>query len=133
LDSSGRPSFITIGECIHRYQLTRERPPFRPGGALAEAVPHKSRCDSRNPPLHARWRPDSLEQIASGKTAEGASFIYREGLVRYVPVRFAMRGRVLQSTVLEAKRAVAVQVMLPEGVHLEWAGEYGELQQANCR
>ena len=74
-----------------------------------------------------------LGQIASVKTAEGASFIYREGLERYVPVRFAVRGRDLQSTGIEAKRAVAEQVKLPEGVHLDWAGEYGELQQANRR
>ena len=31
------------------------------------------------------------------------------------------------------KSAVAREVKLPEGVHLEWAGEYGELQQANRR
>ena len=74
-----------------------------------------------------------LGQIATVKTAEGASFIYREGLERYVPVRFAVRGRDLQTTVSDAKRTVAEQVKLPEGVHLEWAGEYGELQQANRR
>ena len=74
-----------------------------------------------------------LGQVATVKTAEGASFIYREGLERYVPVRFAVRGRDLQSTVLDAKRTVAEQVKLPEGVHLEWAGEYGELQEANRR
>jgi heavy metal efflux system protein len=74
-----------------------------------------------------------LGQVAQIKTAEGASFIYREGLERYVPVRFAVRGRDLQSAVEGAKETVAAQVKLPEGVHLEWAGEYGELQQANRR
>jgi cobalt-zinc-cadmium resistance protein CzcA len=74
-----------------------------------------------------------LGQVATVRDTEGASFIYREGLERYVPVRFAIRGRDLQSTVLDAKRTVADQVKLPEGVHLEWAGEYGELQQANRR
>jgi cobalt-zinc-cadmium resistance protein CzcA len=74
-----------------------------------------------------------LAQVAEIKTAEGASFIYREDLERYVPLRFAVRGRDLQSAVVEAKRRVAQQVKLPEGVHLEWSGEYGELQAANRR
>jgi len=74
-----------------------------------------------------------LSEIARVASVEGASFIYREGLQRYVPVRFAVRGRDLESAVVDAKRQVAGQVKLPEGVHLEWAGEYGELQQANRR
>src|SRR5579863_6727270 len=74
-----------------------------------------------------------LAQIAQVRTDEGASFIYREGLERYVPVRFAVRGRDLQSTVEGAKQTVAREIKLPEGVHLEWAGEYGELQEANRR
>ncbi len=74
-----------------------------------------------------------LGQVADVKTAEGASFIYREDLERYVPMRFAVRGRDLRTAIDDAKRRVARQVKLPEGVHLEWAGEYGELEQANRR
>ncbi|MGD0075391.1 MAG: CusA/CzcA family heavy metal efflux RND transporter [Candidatus Binataceae bacterium] len=74
-----------------------------------------------------------LAQVADIKTAEGASFVYRENLERYVPVRFAVRGRDLAGAVEEAKATVAREVSLPEGVHLEWAGEYGELQAANRR
>jgi cobalt-zinc-cadmium resistance protein CzcA len=74
-----------------------------------------------------------LAQIAEVRTDEGASFIYREGLARYVPVRFAVRGRDLQRTVEDAKQIVAREIKLPETVHLEWAGEYGELQEANRR
>ena len=74
-----------------------------------------------------------LGQVATINTAEGASFIYREGLERYVPVRFAVRERDLQSAVEDAKNTVAAHVKLPEGVHLDWAGEYGELRQANRR
>src|SRR5262249_46307092 len=72
-----------------------------------------------------------LAQVARIQTTEGASFIYREDLERYVPIRFAVRGRDLESTVTEAKQRVAQQVKLPEGVHLQWSGEYGELQAAN--
>jgi cobalt-zinc-cadmium resistance protein CzcA len=74
-----------------------------------------------------------LDQVAKVETAEGASFIYREQLERYVPMRFSVRGRDLASAVEEAKDRVARGVKLPQGVHLEWAGEYGELQAANRR
>jgi heavy metal efflux system protein len=74
-----------------------------------------------------------LDQVADIKTVEGASFIYREALQRYVPMRFSVRGRDMQSTVEDAKRAVAKQIKLPAGVRLDWMGEYNELQQANRR
>ena len=74
-----------------------------------------------------------LAQVADIRSAEGASFIYREKLQRYVPMRFAVRGRDLETTINDAKSAIAKQVKLPEGVHLDWAGEYNELQEANRR
>jgi heavy metal efflux system protein len=74
-----------------------------------------------------------LGQIAHVEASEGASFIYRGDLQRYVPVRFSVSGRDLQGAVAEAKQQVAEQVPLPEGTHLEWVGEYGELQAANRR
>ena len=104
--------------------------------------------------LVVRWKPDYREdlvamrnirvnvptggnvplgQIASVETSEGASFIYRGDLQRYVPVRFSVTGRDLQSAVAEVKGRVAQEVHLPEGIHLEWVGEYGELQAANRR
>src|SRR5262249_34280855 len=74
-----------------------------------------------------------LAQVATIDTAAGASFIYREQLERYVPLRFSVRNRDLETAVEDAKARVARAVALPEGVHLEWAGEYGELQAANRR
>jgi cobalt-zinc-cadmium resistance protein CzcA len=74
-----------------------------------------------------------LGQVADITTAEGASFIYREGLRRYVPIRFSIRGHDMQSTVDVAKRAVANQLKLPQGVSLDWVGEYSELREANRR
>ncbi len=74
-----------------------------------------------------------LGQIARVEASEGASFIYRGNLERYVPVRFSVTGRDLQGAVAEAKSRVAEGIHLPEGTHLEWAGEYGELQAANRR
>jgi len=74
-----------------------------------------------------------LGQIAQVETSEGASFIYRGDLQRYVPVRFSVSGRDLQGAVAEVKQKVADEIRLPEGTHLEWVGEYGELQAANRR
>jgi cobalt-zinc-cadmium resistance protein CzcA len=74
-----------------------------------------------------------LDQVADIKTVEGASFIYREGLERYVPIRFSVRDRDMETTINDAKRVVDQQIKLPAGVHLDWAGEYSELQQANRR
>jgi heavy metal efflux system protein len=74
-----------------------------------------------------------LGQIARVDASEGASFIYRGNLQRYVPIRFSVTGRDLQGAVADAKQQVAEHVPLPEGVHLEWVGEYGELQAANRR
>ncbi len=104
--------------------------------------------------LVVRWKPDYREdlvamrnirvnvptggnvplgQVARVETSEGASFIYRGDLQRYVPVRFSVVGRDLQSTVAEVKQRVAQSVVMPEGTHIEWVGEYGELQAANRR
>src|SRR6202050_5663794 len=74
-----------------------------------------------------------LDQVADIKTMEGASFIYREALQRYVPMRFSVRGRDMETTIEDAKRTVDKQIKLPDGVHLDWAGEYNELQEANRR
>jgi cobalt-zinc-cadmium resistance protein CzcA len=74
-----------------------------------------------------------LAQIADIRNSEGASFIYREGLQRYVPLRFAVRGRDFQTAVEDAQKHVTQEVKLPAGTHLEWAGEYKELREANTR
>src|SRR5271163_216854 len=74
-----------------------------------------------------------LGQIAHVDAESGAAFIYRGDLQRYVPVRFSVTGRDLQSAVAEAKSRVGSQIKVPEGTHLAWVGEYGELQAANHR
>jgi cobalt-zinc-cadmium resistance protein CzcA len=72
----------------------------------------------------------TLGDVAHIAMVSGASFIYREGEERYVPVKFGVRGRDLGTTVLEAKQLVAQRVPLPTGYHLEWVGQFGNLQEA---
>ena len=71
-----------------------------------------------------------LSDVASVNLVSGASFIYREQQERYVPIKFGVRGRDLGSAVLEAQRNVAERVHIPSGYHLEWVGEFGNLQEA---
>ena len=71
-----------------------------------------------------------LKDVTKISLVSGASFIYREGQQRYIPLKFSVRGRDLGSAVLEAQRKVEEQVKLPGGYHLEWVGEFGNLQEA---
>jgi cobalt-zinc-cadmium resistance protein CzcA len=63
----------------------------------------------------------------------GPAFIYREQQQRYIPIKFSVRGRDLGSTVIDAQRKIAQEVQLPPGYRLEWAGEFGNLQDAIAR
>jgi cobalt-zinc-cadmium resistance protein CzcA len=71
-----------------------------------------------------------LSDVANVQLISGPSFIYREHQERYVPIKFSVRGRDLGSAVLEAQSKVAQAVQLPGGFHLEWVGEFGNLQDA---
>jgi heavy metal efflux system protein len=71
-----------------------------------------------------------LGEVARIKLVSGPSFIYREQQQRYIPIKFSVRGRDLGSTVLDARRRIAEEVHLPGGYHLEWVGEFGNLQDA---
>jgi heavy metal efflux system protein len=71
-----------------------------------------------------------LSDVATVSLVSGASFIYREGQERYIPIKFSVRGRDLGSAVLEAQEKVAKQVKVPAGYRMDWAGEFGELQDA---
>jgi heavy metal efflux system protein len=71
-----------------------------------------------------------LTDVANVHLTSGAAFIYRENQERYIPVKFSVRGRDLGTTVLEAQRKIEEQVQIPGGYHLEWVGEFGNLQEA---
>jgi cobalt-zinc-cadmium resistance protein CzcA len=67
------------------------------------------------------------------KLVSGASYIYREQLQRYLPIKFSVRDRDLGSTIQEAQRKIAEEVTLPPGSRLEWVGEFGNLKDAIAR
>jgi cobalt-zinc-cadmium resistance protein CzcA len=74
-----------------------------------------------------------LRDLADITLDTGASYIYREGIERYIPVKFSVRGRDLGSAVAEAQQRIAANVKLPTGYRVAWAGEFEELQQAKER
>jgi cobalt-zinc-cadmium resistance protein CzcA len=74
-----------------------------------------------------------LSELADISLATGASYIYHERNQRYIPIKFSVRGRDLGSTVAEAQKRVAQNVKVPSGYRVEWAGEFGELQEATKR
>ena len=74
-----------------------------------------------------------LGELAHISLQSGASYIYRENNERYIPIKFSVRRRDLGSTVAEAQAKVAQAVPLPPGYHVEWSGEFGELQEATAR
>jgi heavy metal efflux system protein len=77
--------------------------------------------------------PIPLSDVAKVELTSGASFIYREGQERYIPIKFSVRGRDLGTAVLEAQRKVDEAIPLPGGYHLEWVGEFGNLEDAIAR
>ena len=77
-------------------------------------------------PIHAaRGKPlIPLSALADVRVTEGPAMIKSENgqLVNYVTLN--VRGRDIVGFVDEAQRVVAAKVSLPEGVHVEWSGEF---------
>jgi cobalt-zinc-cadmium resistance protein CzcA len=74
-----------------------------------------------------------LKQLATIVTQTGAFIIYRENNERYIPIKFSVRGRDLESTVREAQRRLKEEIVLPERYRMEWHGEYDQLQDEKHR
>jgi cobalt-zinc-cadmium resistance protein CzcA len=65
-----------------------------------------------------------LKNIADIKTLTGPAFIYRDNNMRYIAVKFSIRGRDLGSTIKEAQEKVAANVPIPDGYKTTWNGEF---------
>lgn len=74
-----------------------------------------------------------LKQVAAITMQTGAFIIYRENNERYIPIKFSVRDRDLESTVEEAQGTLAGQVTLPDGYRMEWAGQYDQLKDEQKR
>jgi len=65
-----------------------------------------------------------LREVAEISTVNGTAFVYRESNLRFIPIKFSVRGRDLGSTIAEAQQKVEEQVNLPKGYSLTWNGEF---------
>jgi heavy metal efflux system protein len=74
-----------------------------------------------------------LSELASISLDTGASWIYHETMVRFIPIKFSVRGRDLAGAVSDAQTRIAKNVRLPPGYRLLWSGEFEDLQQAKHR
>ena len=74
-----------------------------------------------------------LRDVANVRLLSGASYIYREGQQRYLPIKFSVRDRDLGSTIQDAQARIAEQVQLPPGTRMELVGEFGNLKDAISR
>jgi heavy metal efflux system protein len=74
-----------------------------------------------------------LGQVADVSLHQGAFMIFRENGRRYIPIKFSVRGRDLAGTIRDVQGRLAQKVQIPEGYHIEWAGEYDSLQKEQRR
>lgn len=65
-----------------------------------------------------------MREIADIRLQTGPAFVYREGNLRFIPIKFSVRGRDLGSTIAEAQRKVNRAIHLDKGYSLTWNGEF---------
>jgi heavy metal efflux system protein len=73
-----------------------------------------------------------LKEIALIKTLTGPAFIYRDNNMRYIAVKFSVRGRDLGSTIVDAQQKVEAAIELPQGYKTSWNGEFENQQRASA-
>lgn len=75
----------------------------------------------------------SLGQVADFRVVEQVAAIAREYSQRRAAVMVNLRGRDVESFVLEAQKKVAEQIKLPDGYTIEFGGQFKNLQEARAR
>lgn len=73
-----------------------------------------------------------LREISEIHSDNGAAFIYRDNIKRYIGIKFSIRDRDLGSTIAEAQKKVA-QIKLPDGYTIGWTGQFENQQRATKR
>jgi Cu(I)/Ag(I) efflux system membrane protein CusA/SilA len=104
--------------------------PSMSAGPKAPAVPGGSGAHQASPSHSSRLRLIPLASVADVRVIEGPSMIKSENGRLYNVVTLMVRGRDMVGFVDEAKRVVAEKVALPEGVHIEWSGEFEHQERA---
>jgi len=74
-----------------------------------------------------------LKALADIRTITGPAFVYRENNLRFIAVKFSVRGRDLGSTIAEAQKRVAAGLRTEKGTRIEWNGEFENQIRATGR
>ncbi len=99
--------------------------PRSPAPEMAATESGPTATHSATPPHAGRGKPlIPLSALADVRIVEGPAMIKSENgrLMNYVTLN--VRNRDIVGFVDEAQRVVAQKVQLPEGVHIEWSGEF---------
>jgi cobalt-zinc-cadmium resistance protein CzcA len=72
----------------------------------------------------------SLEQVCDIKVVQGASFIKRENLSRYMVLSMEVNNRDIASFVEEAKLKIQQNVDIPHGYYISWIGDFKNMIEA---
>ncbi|MBO9592559.1 MAG: efflux RND transporter permease subunit [Niabella sp.] len=73
-----------------------------------------------------------LKEISDITRDNGAAFIYRDNIRRYIGVKFSIRDRDLGSTIADAQKKVA-GIALPDGYSIGWTGQFENQVRASHR
>ncbi|WP_300601553.1 CusA/CzcA family heavy metal efflux RND transporter [Niabella sp.] len=73
-----------------------------------------------------------LKEISDIVKDNGAAFIYRDNIKRYIGVKFSIRDRDLGSTIADAQKKVA-GIALPDGYSIGWTGQFENQVRASHR
>jgi cobalt-zinc-cadmium resistance protein CzcA len=74
-----------------------------------------------------------LRELAEITNVTGPAFIFRENNLRFIAVKFSVRGRDLGSTIKEAQEKVDAAIKLDKGMKIEWKGEFENQVRATNR
>ncbi len=74
-----------------------------------------------------------LEQVCDISVKQGASFIKRENLSRYMVISMEVEGRDVASFVQEADKLIKESVKMPTGYYIKWAGDFKNMQEATAK
>jgi Cu(I)/Ag(I) efflux system membrane protein CusA/SilA len=119
-------------DTVRRLLVSGAGPAMGAGGDAAMASPGPELPHQAAPAHAAGRRPLQvpLGEVADVRVVEGPAMLRSENgrLVNYVTLN--VRGRDMVGFVDEARRVVAEKVSLPEGVHIEWSGEFEHQERA---
>ncbi len=71
-----------------------------------------------------------LNEVCDIDVVQGASFIKRENLSRYLVISMDVEGRDIASFVEETQKRIDKEVEIPNGYYTKWAGDFKNMQEA---